>query len=227
MNDIKIDKKTSRIFNLLKVLSIFMVMAGHFFKEYSLLYVPVAVGLMIFSFSSGFFTAVKYTGGFSWKNYWRKKLERLGMSLIVVNSALLILFLIQGRSGIWTWYSLANIAGLNGLLNWFKIPDPSPFGSGMWFFTLLLLFYLCYPFLEKMNQTTISVFAALFILVAFLLSRNIVFGHSLWLTACGFIIGAWAGKNVIQLPQNISRIASIAIFSAMMSVNFIFNIKNI
>ncbi|EIM63584.1 acyltransferase family protein [Desulfobacter postgatei] len=223
----RIDQNTSRIFNLLKVLSIFMVMIGHFFKEYGLLWVPVAVGLLIFSFSSGYFTALKYTGDFSWKNYWKKKIERLGMSLLVVNFALLILFLIQGRSGIWSWYSIVNIAGLNGLLNWFRIPDPSPFGERMWFFTLLLIFYLCYPFLEKMNQKTFSVFTALFIAAAFLLSCNIIYGHALWLTACGFIIGVWAAKNAILLPPNISRITAIAIFTAMTAVNFIFNIKTL
>jgi len=221
----RIDQNTSRIFKLLKVLSIFMVMVGHFFKEYDLLWVPVTVGLLIFSFSSGYFTALKYTGDFSWKNYWKKKIERLGMSLLVVNFALFILFLIQGRPGIWSWYSLVNIAGFNGFLNWFRIPDPSPFGAGMWFFTLLLIFYLCYPFLEKMNHKTFSIFTAMFIAAAFLLSRNIILGHTLWLTACGFIIGVWAAKKAILLPPNISRITAIVIFSAMITVNFIFNIK--
>lgn len=222
----QIDENTSRMFNLLKVLSIFMVLIGHFFKEYDFLWVPVTIGLLIFSFSSGYFTAIKYHGNFSWIKYWRKKIERLGMSLLVVNFVLFILFLVQGRPGIWTWHSLINIIGLNGLLNWFKIQNLSPFGAGMWFFTLLLIFYSAYPFLEKMNSKLTSFFCGFFILSAYFFSLNIDVGHALWLTACGFIVGSWAGKNTISLPPNLSRIIAIIIFLAMMVINFKFHIKN-
>ena len=73
----QIDENTSRIFNLLKVLSILMVMVGHFFYEYDFLYLPVTVGLLVFSFSSGYFTSIKYKGDFSRKKFWRKKLNAL------------------------------------------------------------------------------------------------------------------------------------------------------
>nr|NJM03668.1 hypothetical protein [Desulfobacula sp.] len=133
-----------------------------------------------------------------------KKNRTPWMSLLVVNFALLILFLIQDRPGIWTWYSLINIIGLNGLLNWFKIQNLSPFGAGMWFFTLLLIFYLSYPFLEKMNSKLTSIFCGFFILLAYSFSLNIDFGHALWLTACGFIVGTWAGK----IPSPCLRISA-------------------
>lgn len=115
-------------------------------------WVPVTIGLLVFSFSSGYFTSLKYNGNFSKKEFWLKKARRLGVNLAVINVFLLILFLIQGRSGIWTWHTIVSLLGLNGFLNWFYIRNLSPFGAGMWFFTLLLVFYLAYPVLEQLNR---------------------------------------------------------------------------
>lgn len=220
-----IDEDTSRIFNLLKVLSIFMVMVGHFFKEYDLLWLPVTVGMLIFSFSSGYFTSIKYKGNFSRKKFWRKKFERLGMSLLVVNVALFILFLIQGRPNIWTWHSLVNILGLNGFLNWLRIPNQSPFGAGMWFFTLLLIFYLSYPLMEKIEKNAMTIFMIFFIGVSFYLNLKVNYGHALWLTACGFVTGVWAEKNQFRIPPSVGRILSGIILVTMLLVNFKLNIK--
>ena len=73
----EIDENISRIFNLLKVLSIFMVMIGHFFKEYDLLWVPVTVGLLIFSFSSDILHQSNTKEIFSRKKFWGKNLSDL------------------------------------------------------------------------------------------------------------------------------------------------------
>lgn len=221
----KIDDNPSRVFTILKVLSILMVLIGHFFKEYDFLWVPVTVGLLVFSFSSGYFTSIKYSGDFNKRMFWLKKFERLGVNLIVINVFLLFIFLFEGRQGIWSWYSLVNVVGLNGFLNWFKIIDPSPFGAGMWFFTLLILFYSIYPFLNKFSQTGYSIFSLFFILIAFYLNQHINFGHALWLTACGFITGVWAGKNEIKLPLTISLLGAFFSFIAMMGCNLVFDFK--
>ena len=106
-----------------KVLSIFTVVLGHSHLLPVNIWVTVTIGLLVFSFSSGYFTSLKYNGDFSKKEFWLKNGKRLGVNLIVINVFLLILFLIQGRSGIWTWHTIVNMLGLNGFLNWFYIQN--------------------------------------------------------------------------------------------------------
>ncbi len=156
-------KTISDNFQCAKVLSIIMVMVGHYYKEFNYLWVPVTMGLFVFTFSSGFFTAAKYKPGFDRKKFWSRKFHRIFITLLFTNALLFLLFYAQGRTGIWTLASLVNILGFTGLLNWFSFPNPSPFGAGLWFLTLLYLFYIIYP--------------------------HINMGHSLWLTSCGFIWG--------------------------------------
>jgi hypothetical protein len=204
-----------------------MVLTGHFFKEYNLLWVPVAVGLLIFSFSSGYFTSIKYNGNYSKKEFWKKKFERLGISLLVINLVLLIIFLIQGRSGIMTWHSLVNVIGLNGVFSWFKISNQSPFGAGMWFFTLLLIFYLFYPLIERMKQTTLSLFTIIFICIAYYLNRHVHLGYALWLTSCGFIIGVWAEKTDEKISSMVCWTIAIIILFIMFLTNFLYDLKSL
>lgn len=201
---VKIDKNISQNFDALKFASIMMVFFGHFFgKEIPLIHIPVTVGLVIFSFSSGYFTSLKYRGEYSIGNFWKRKIERLAPNLLLVNLVLLVLFLIQGRSGIWTWHTVLNVMGLNGFLNWFMIQNISPYGRGMWFFTLLLIFYAVYPMLEKMNNRQFSFFLPIFILSAYCFSLYHQIGHALWITACGFIIGVFCAKVDYTPPDTL------------------------
>ena len=141
-------QEVSENFTLAKFLAIILVSTGHYF-EGSLLWVPVTVGLFVFAFASGYFTAIKHTPSLPLKAFWSAKLKRLGPSLIVINLFLLALFLLQGREGIWHPHTLLGITGLSGFLNWLDIKSQSPFGAGLWFLTVLLLFYLIYPLLAK------------------------------------------------------------------------------
>jgi len=76
---IEIDQNISRNFHILKVSSIFMVFFGHFFTQIEIAWVPVAVGLVIFSFSSAYFTAIKYDGEFDLKEFYIKDI-RIGIA---------------------------------------------------------------------------------------------------------------------------------------------------
>jgi len=224
VSSIRIDPNVSRNFQVAKVLSILTVVLGHSHLLQVNIWVPITIGLLIFSFSSGYFTSLKYNGDFSKKEFWLKKARRLGVNLAVINVFLLILFLIQGRSGIWTWHTIVSLLGLNGFLNWFYIRNLSPFGAGMWFFTLLLI----YPVLERLNRKkSISyLFVVLFVIAAFYLHKHIVYGHALWLTACGFVVGVFCAKNDISISRNLSGLILGGVLVAMLSFNYLFGLKD-
>ena len=221
----KINPNISRNFHVLKFLSIMMVFFGHFFNEIELVWVPVTVGLLIFSFSSGYFTGIKYTGSFSKKRFFINKVRRLGPNLLVINMILFVLFLYQGQSGLWSWHTLVNILGLNGFLNWFYIDNISPYGKGMWYLTLLIIFYIFYPLLGKLGKNAMIFFTIISIVVAYSLSLKVHYGHALWLTYCGFICGVCAGKGYLLIPANLSRVLSLIIFLIILVSNFVFNLK--
>lgn len=212
-------------FTLAKFLSIVLVSTGHYFHG-SLLWVPVTVGLFIFAFASGYFTSLKHSPEMPLGKFWLAKLKRLGPPLIVINLFLGTLFLFQGREGIWHLHALLGMTGLTGFLNWLGIPNQSPFGAGLWFMTVLLLFYLLYPLLAKLliNQRAA---------IAFLLLSAAIcaWGHlyaspayMLWPTVFGFCLGAIAGRLDWQ-PQKTRTVAIGAIaLLAMLATNSM-NIK--
>ncbi len=177
-------------FSIAKVISILVVATGHFFEE-SNLWVFSTIGLFVFGFSSGYFTSLKYSGRFDAKQFWKNKLSRLGVNLIVLNLFLLCLFLVNEKPGIWSWQSIVNVLGFTGVLNWLSLENPSPFGRGLWFFTLLLLFYFFYPFLSRtsvLKKGSVFMDVSL-VIIFFFLNYFFNVGHSLWSTMLAFYFG--------------------------------------
>ncbi len=236
MNSHKIDSESipwetlSANFQCAKVLSIIMVMVGHYYKEFPYLWVPVTMGLFVFAFSSGFFTAAKYQPGFDHKKFWNRKFHRIFVTLLLTDALLFLLFYSQHRTGIWTLASLVNILGLTGILNWFSLPNPSPFGAGLWFLTLLFLFYITYPVILKLlgpkcSQKNSWGKAIGFSLLMWFTGSHIQMGHSLWLTACGFIWGVvirYHGKAIKKKWPVFFLVGSIFIMGMN---NILFSIK--
>lgn len=91
----------------------------------------------------------------------------------------------------------------------------------MWYFTLLLIFYVAYPLLEKLSPKQILHFTFAFVIGSYLISLYHNIGHALWITACGFIIGVLCGKNNFQISAKICQFASVCIFSLMLLVNLV------
>ncbi|WP_137936632.1 acyltransferase family protein [Chitinivorax sp. B] len=183
-------RDVSRNFESAKVLAILIVASGHFFPA-SAYWVVVSVALCMFGFASGYFTAEIYGSNPAPWPFIRNKLIRLGPDLLAINLVLLVLFLFKEEDGIATWQSLVGILGLTGFLNWFHLPNPSPFGGGLWYFTLLLIFYVCYPLLTKLlrpGPIGIGVTFTL-LLAALVLTHRVPYGHMLWLTAFSFCYG--------------------------------------
>jgi surface polysaccharide O-acyltransferase-like enzyme len=170
-----------------------MVATGHYFG--GILWIPTTFGLFIFAFSSGFFTSTKYRYSFSKQKFWYAKVVRLWYPILIIDIFLFFLFLVQQKPGVFSWQTLPSLIGVNGFLTWFNLANPSPFGAGLWFFTLLLLFYLLYPLLTVLNKNHYSAIAfLLFTLVLTTILHYIVpMGHMLWMTVFAFILGNYSG----------------------------------
>jgi hypothetical protein len=215
-----LDSKTSYNFKIAKVLAILLVALGHIGVGCNI-WIPVTVGLFIFGFSSAFFTAAKYDDSFQCGTFWHKKLTRLGPHLLVINSFLLILFLIEGKPGIVTWQTPCNMLGLTGILNWFSLSNPSPFGQGLWFFTLLLIFYALYPWLRKTSRSrwALSVLLGVSLGVFGWMDRVYPMGHSLWLTAWSFLFGIFVYRFNLALSVKASGLLAIGLTALLVFLN--------
>lgn len=193
-----INPQTSFNFTVAKVLAILLVVTGHFFGG-SLLWIPVTVGLFVFAYSSAYFTSVKYGDRIEQKLFWLNKIGRLAIPFWLTQGFLLVLFLATGREGIWTWQTIVHWLGQSGWLNWFGVSNDSPFGAGLWFFTLLLIFYLLYPVLSRWNGVSARAHLslAIAIVLTLVLDHQIKVGHALWLTAFAFWFGVYAARNPV------------------------------
>jgi peptidoglycan/LPS O-acetylase OafA/YrhL len=213
-------------YSLFKVLSILMVVSGHWFAQSPLpLWIPTVVGLFIFAFSSGMFTARIYGVDLDVRAFWRKKLQRLLVPYWLALFCLALLLLARGEP-VLHWHSLVHVFGLSGFLNIFGHND-SALGAGLWFFTLLLAFYLSYPYLARVFAATghnLWLPLAMTALMAFLDAR-IHLGFSLWLTALGFIVGVFAGGCELWVPCGLSLSLAVAGTALMLALNAVFNFK--
>lgn len=213
------DTTVSRNFSIAKVLAIFVVVTGHWFREINLW--PLAtIALFLFGFSSAFFTGRIYGVEVDVHAFWRNKLRRLGIRYWLILSVLALILLIQGRS-IFHWHTIVHFLGLSGVLNLFG-PSSSALGGGLWFFTLLLLFYATYPFLafRLIASTRASAIMAATTIGLFGLEQFVRLGFSLWLTMLGFIIGTYAGVNRPRLNATVLNISLIAIPLSIAGANF-------
>lgn len=179
-------------------------------------------GLLVFAFSSGYFTSAIYGARIERERFWRKKIERLGLRFWVV---MLFIVAVEAMSGstIWHWHSLVHLAGLTGVLNWLHVKNQSTLGNGLWFFTLLLLFYLSYPYLAQATRT--KRFAAVMVAGGFALAvcleENIKVGHELWLTAHAFVVGVAWGAHRPRLPAAWILVLSLSFWGALLVLNLL------
>ena len=219
----KIDATISRNFETAKVAAILTVACGHFLPPSSF-WVVVSVALCLFAFASGYFTALIYGDNADPLSFVRNKLTRLGPDLIAINLLLLAMFLLQGKSNILSWQSLLGVLGLSGWLNWLHLPNPSPFGAGLWYFSLLLLFYVCYPLLTRLLRSGAMGKVATFVLLlaTLFLSDRIQYGHMLWFTAFCFCFGvAFANQQWRAGWKNALLLASAQLLAFVMA-HFLF-----
>ncbi|WP_169332905.1 acyltransferase family protein [Desulfovibrio oxyclinae] len=168
-------------------------------------WIPVDTGLCFFAITSGFFIARRYPPGADMRIYWRNKVRRLFVVYLIVNLFLAALFVVQGRPDILGWHSLVSWLGMSGFLNWFHINNQSPFGLGVWFLTLLLIFYVLFPLFNGMlthpgvlDTLLVGGFAATLIL-----PETNPYGVALWSTAYGYVVGIYMARRGLQLRPGV------------------------
>ena len=219
---------TSYNFTIAKVVAIFVVAGAHFLPLPGD-WIAASVALFVFGFSSSYFTSAKYHDSFRLGPFWRRKLYRLGPDLLVINLFLLGLFLVQGKQGIWTWQTLTCVFGVKGFLTWFGLGNPSPYGGGLWFLTLLLLFYAFYPGLRFIGRSrlAISVLTVASVVGQYLLTRYVSMGHGLWFTAWSFLLGVWAQRLNWSVPVVLSGALTIGLSVVLLGLNLLLQFKQL
>ena len=218
-------EQTSENFSISKFLAILLVVTGHYF-EGSLLWIPVSVGLFVFSFSSGYFSAERYQGPFDIRKFWYSKFRRLLPTLFIANIFILLLFLWQEKNGIWHPHTIVAWFGLSGILDWFGIRNASPFGNGLWFMTVLLLFYVAYPLVNALctNRNKALFFIACFAIVCLVGQLIAPQPYMLWLTVFGFGFGVFASRVNWRPSKLFACLSLLVIVSFFLTANF-FGIK--
>lgn len=211
IQDVEAAKYISSNFSVAKLLSIILVATGHYFDHLPL-WIPVSLGLFVFSFSSGYFSSSRYRGTIDFRKFFLSKLQRLLPALLAINMFLLVFFLIDGRGGIVHPHTVIAWLGLSGFLDWFGIRNESPFGNGLWFFTVLLLFYAVYPAINIASSSRRHAFGFITILalVCILGQAYAPQPYMLWLTVFGFGFGVFANR-VSWLPSKMYSWIALAV----------------
>jgi multisubunit Na+/H+ antiporter MnhF subunit len=223
----RINPTVSANYSLAKVFSLLLIVIGHW-SAANLLWIPVTFGLFVFAFSSGFFTTKIYGTDLNVREFWTKKLQRLGLRFWVSLVFISIVTTWQGGT-VLHWHSLVHLAGMSGIINWLSIPNRSSLGPGLWFFTLLLFFYVSYPFLVRVFASERWTYALVILLtiLAAVLDQSVKVGHALWPTALGFISGVALGR----FQPNISALAAAAsatiLCISLATINILTGIKSL
>jgi hypothetical protein len=213
----------SELFSCQSLDDFYGLVTGHWFTD-TILWIPVTFGLFIFAFSSALFTAYQYGTEVNQKTFWIKKAKRLGVRFVFISFFLSLLLLATGGT-VFHWHSLLHFTGLSGLLNWLQIPNQSSLGAGLWFFTLLLLFYLTYPYIAKLSASrqAASLVGLVATLGALYLELNIKVGHELWLTILGFIMGVTTGLHSVKLNAIYPFIVLVTGCVLLLALNTVFS----
>jgi hypothetical protein len=188
----------SHNFAIARVWAILLVATGHFFG--SLLWIPVTLCLFTFAWSSALFTTLKHDGHVNVAAFWRGKLRRPGLRFLFIQFFLLALAAVRGQDGIFSWQTLMHLTGQSGWLDWFGIWNASPLGNGLWFFTLLLIFYLVFPVFSRWQRDPRNSLAivSVTLVLALWLSKTVNVGHALWITAAAFVIGIHCARHPLS-----------------------------
>jgi hypothetical protein len=208
-------------YSIFKVVSILMVVTSHWFSKYPL-WLPTTIGLFIFAFSSAFFTARIYGSKLDVAAFWRRKLQRLLIRYWFLLFCIAVLMFFRGGT-VLHWHSLVHVFGLSGFLNLFGT-NQSALGMGLWFFTLLLLFYVSYPYLARVcTRSGNDFFLPLVMTLAMtFLDTNTSVGFALWLTALGFMLGVYIGVVDTRVAPRFSGPVALASLLLVVGLNFVF-----
>lgn len=203
-----------------------MVVAGHYFGGW--LWMPTQAALFVFAFSSGYFSACKHGEKISYADFWKSKMMRLLVPLLVFQVFVFLICIAKRSSGLLSPDTILAFLGLTGILRWFDIPRASPMGNGLWFLTLLWLYYLLFPMLTRMlsRRPLGAVLVALLFVAAAMLEHFAFQGVFFYSTAWFFILGTYIGIHGPGLPLRWS-VGAVAAIIGILAIARILDISEI
>nr|WP_314547125.1 acyltransferase family protein [uncultured Massilia sp.] len=213
-------------FSVFKVLSMLCVVTSHFpIMPNVPTWIPTSIGLVIFAFSSAYFTTRIYGLDLDIAAFSRRKIERLAVRYWFLLFVLAILLLIQGRT-VFHWHTVVHVFGLSGFLNLFGRSE-SELGAGLWFFTLLLLFYVSYPYLAKLAAISRGEFFYPMLVSLFFIymDEHVVLPVFMWVTALGFILGVFCGMYEITVSSRASLAMTTLALALLLANNLVFDYR--
>ncbi|MFK3739384.1 hypothetical protein [Massilia sp. TN1-12] len=218
------DSPASFNYSVFKVVAILTVVASHWFADLPL-WIPTVVGLFIFTFSSALFTTRIYGSKLDVRSFWQKKLQRLLVRYWFLLVCLSVLLLAQDKV-VFHWHSLVHVFGLSGFLNVFG-HNESALGAGLWFFTVLLLFYATYPYLVRACVANGNDFFLPLVATAFFMfmDKNVNLGFSLWLTTLGFILGVFVGLYDTRVAPRLALALGAGSLVLILALNLVLGYK--
>lgn len=214
-------------FDLIKVASIILVALGHYNISSGLLWAPVSVALFMFGFASGYFSSGKYRGNFSTLTFWNNKIRRLFLKILIIDLFLFGIFFFANTDGLFTWMTIPSLFGMTAIFQWFGVKNTSPFGYGLWFFSVLILFYLLFPAISRLIAPIKRAifFTATALLALAILNHTHPMPYSIWLTISGFIWGCYNGRFPVRFNPKVLTVLIILGTAAFLTFNLALNIK--
>ena len=224
--------KRDLFFDFVKIISMFVIAAVHFFDvPYS--YVGGSIALLTFAFSSAYLLTKNNDREIKLYTYFKNKIIRIYSKIIIVFIFLAGLFYFSGIK-----FTIGNILQnfflISGIYNFINKPTEGPFGAGIWFITLLFIFYLVFPTLNRLfvnfgkNKVKQILFTLSCLFVLVIASKTLeTSGISLYQTSFGFILGVYAAKNKNYFGKNAIKplMGSVATILFAFLFNFVLNIK--
>lgn len=211
--------RVSTSFHWIKILSLQMVIAGHFWSnEFSFLWLPTTVGLILFGFISSYYTISPRHFEKTPLQYWWYKAKSFYPLYWILSVSILVVEYIRTESleKILHPHTLVHLMGMTGFINWLGIDNQSVLGNGLWFLTVLILFWILYPFVRTLYHSRFALYLISGIMGAVSIVVTLLFpmGHMLALTVWGFLMGGILGTH---FPK---QAVPLSFFMKMIAVNF-------
>lgn len=237
-NGRKLADKHYQFINILKILSIFMIVLFHFratglvkgvfttelFRvkvEYLNIHIAT-LGVSLFFLISGTTLMISNYSKFSVKAFYKRRIIRLFLPFYVTYVAYYILLKLTepGKlifNGIIPKYSILwTVLGMDGYLSTCGIATFHLGSIGEWFLGVIILLYIMFPFFRKMfiknKHLTMLIMTVLYVTVVLKYHGKVVPWQSIWIKMYDFLVGMYMALNIKNLEKHRKKVMAGCIF---------------